>query len=200
MPPKRQGADSSGGTSKKPRKLWTTDGVDGGPSSMTIFFYFLCSGDNYSVLRGGDPNSGMTKTAVANCIVSEMLRHGITDRKPKNILEKIADLESKYRAAVDWRANTGQGVDEGGIRSAMLDRCPYFDQFGPIMSERASSRPVANSDYLDFVDECADQNESDAPHVDDIVPNDFDELGGGNGSHSATKASSSQSGKRGSGV
>ena len=36
LPPEHQAADSSGATATKPRKLWTTDGVDGDPNSMSI--------------------------------------------------------------------------------------------------------------------------------------------------------------------
>ncbi|ETI42486.1 hypothetical protein L914_11954 [Phytophthora nicotianae] len=42
-------------------------------------------------------------------------------KKPADVRDKIQNLESKYRTAVAWLANTGQGVtDEKSIRSALV--------------------------------------------------------------------------------
>lgn len=39
-----------------------------------------------------------------------MAKPGITWRKVADVLTKVATIESEFRRAVDWLANTGQGV------------------------------------------------------------------------------------------
>ncbi|ETN06223.1 hypothetical protein PPTG_13989 [Phytophthora nicotianae INRA-310] len=50
-------------------------------------------------------------------LIDASIRH----RKPADVRDKIQNLESKYRTAAAWLANTGQGVtDEKSIRSALV--------------------------------------------------------------------------------
>ncbi|ETL35886.1 hypothetical protein L916_12043 [Phytophthora nicotianae] len=99
-------ATSSSPAAKK-RVLWDRDGVNGGPSSMKILLDWLTTEGNYTKWKGG--------------IERRLIDAGIRHRKPADVRDKIQNLESKYRTAVAWLANTGQGVtDEKSIRSALV--------------------------------------------------------------------------------
>lgn len=102
---------------------------------------------NYARYRGGDPHSGVTKEALCGQIVGCMIDAGIKHRKNADVREKIQNLESQFRAAVDWLPNTSQGVDdESTIRSRILYLCPhYYDLLG-VTTDRPSSRPLLMSD------------------------------------------------------
>lgn len=55
-----------------------------------------------------------------------------------------------FKEATDWLANTGQGVtDEASIKEAVLKRCPFYYELAPVMTERASTRPILTSEDVD---------------------------------------------------
>ncbi|KAF6209582.1 hypothetical protein GE061_015330 [Apolygus lucorum] len=94
--------------------------------------------------------------------------------------DKMRLLKSKYRSAIDWRNNTGQGIDgedkERTIREYILKLCPHFDELDEIFASRPSFNPlfVFDSDHPsqevveevvidDMADEMGSSNESALP-------------------------------------
>ena len=109
----------STGKKAKPRMLWNSDGVDGGLSSLSILLDWLTTATNYTKFRGGDATCNKKKTAHAKDMLMSMKAAGIHHRTVKTILEKINDLEGKYRKASDWLANTGAGVEAAMTHGVM---------------------------------------------------------------------------------
>ncbi|ETL91413.1 hypothetical protein L917_10037, partial [Phytophthora nicotianae] len=129
-------ATSSSPAAKK-KVLWDRDGVNGGLSSMKILLDWLTTEGNYTKWKGG----------------------GLSVGKPADVRDKIQKLELKYRTAVDWLANTGQGVtDETSIRSALVKRCPYYYELSPVMDDRQSTRPSQTTDDLDEITKSKGKN------------------------------------------
>ena len=131
------------------KKYWDKDGVNGGKSSLVILLDWVRAHGNYEKWKGGSKHSGISKESLCGEIVGLLKSAGISNRKNADIRDKIGQFESKFKEAVDWLANTGQGVtDENDIDSAVRKRCPWYDELAPIMSERASTRPMITSDDL----------------------------------------------------
>ncbi|KAJ3003177.1 UNVERIFIED_CONTAM: hypothetical protein HDU68_005845, partial [Siphonaria sp. JEL0065] len=85
-----------------------------------------------------------------------MKTHGI---KHRVVRTKIGDLEKSFKKAVDWHANTGQGIldsctktegeKEAEIKSHLKKLCPFYEELQLVMGERASSHPFATNEASD---------------------------------------------------
>lgn len=148
---KRQNMINSTTNSARKRVSWHDDGPMHGVSSLSVLPDWMTTSGNYNRYRGGDDQSGATKLSLAGEIALQIAAANIsTARSAKDIMAKIANLESSFKDAADWLAHTGQGVTvESDIHRAIYSRCPYYDTLAPIMANRASITPLAlNSDPI----------------------------------------------------
>lgn len=102
------------------------------------------------------------------------------DRTGKQIKHKIAALEQQFRAASDWIANNGDGLDNPGDMEShvKVKLCPLHCDLENVMSWRPNARPLgANED--DFAEdvfpeedngagtfECGPSDDEDPPLLD----------------------------------
>ena len=85
---------------KKAYKSWNKDGVNDGPSSLDIIVDWLSTGSNYARWQG-DSNEGCTKKALASNVITKIKENGINHRSVKDVIGKIAILQSSYNTAHD---------------------------------------------------------------------------------------------------
>ncbi|KAA1066680.1 hypothetical protein PGT21_021994 [Puccinia graminis f. sp. tritici] len=114
---------------------WDTDGVDGGPSSITILLNWLATNNNYE--RWRTTNS---KKVMCDEIILEMSQNGIRHRTRHNIMLKMTLLQGSHNQAYEWRSTTNGfersiGVDGllVNVQRHLLRICRYWDKLGPIM-------------------------------------------------------------------
>ncbi|ETO74853.1 hypothetical protein F444_09491 [Phytophthora nicotianae P1976] len=93
-------ATSSSPAAKK-KVLWDRNGVNGGPSSMKILLDWLTTEGNFTKWKGGGSSVGFDKEALCGTIIGKLIDAGIRHRKPADVRDKIQNLDSKYRTAVD---------------------------------------------------------------------------------------------------
>ena len=133
--------------SKKRKVPWESDGT------LAILMEWMTEEGNYSAYAGSNGNvSGKSKSQyhkdIALLIKSKVPE---SQREAKDVENKIVSLERQFREASDWANNTGQGVENPGeFKSAVLKRCPLYDELEPIMGERPNCRPLyTNEDDSD---------------------------------------------------
>ncbi|KAG9406046.1 hypothetical protein AC1031_003967 [Aphanomyces cochlioides] len=149
---------------------WTSDGNGSGKSSMDVLLEWLTTPGNYTRWKGGDKSSGETKTALAKQIKLIMATSGIVHRETKDITQKINNMESAYRKAIDWRDQTGQGIeDEGTLMDELNKRCPNFNELDAVMHDRPSTRPLAT---MDDIDEKSDDSSDDVAQSNEHHPHE----------------------------
>jgi hypothetical protein len=133
---------------------WDADGPNGPntePNSMSILLSWWTTEGNYSKYRGGKDQSGKTKEAYWQMLSQMIKDEGVlVERSAQSIGSKIIRMESMYKEASDWLAQTGQGVlaEGGDVTDAVQKRCPFFYIIEPIMCDRPSIKPLALSDDL----------------------------------------------------
>ncbi|KAH9094085.1 hypothetical protein Ae201684P_016701 [Aphanomyces euteiches] len=150
---------------RKQRVSWNTDGIANGKTSMYIVLEWLTAEGNYKRWRGGDKNSGATKTALATMLNNTMIANVISNRKPKDIVTKISTIESDYRAARDWQENTGQGIEsEVTIEEELKKRCSCFFLVDAVMRDRPSVTPLADSEATGQQDESSEDDRRNHQH------------------------------------
>ncbi|KAE8891692.1 hypothetical protein PF002_g5657 [Phytophthora fragariae] len=134
------------------RVPWHNDGPNDNISSLSVLMNWLTSGNNYGRYRGGEGQTGETKQTLASEVVDAIAANGIaTARTSKDVMTKILGLESSFRVASDWLANTGQGVEnEESLREAVLQRCPTFFELYKIMDDSPSTHPLLLNTDPDF--------------------------------------------------
>ncbi|KAG9404427.1 hypothetical protein AC1031_004634 [Aphanomyces cochlioides] len=165
------------GTASAPRRTrvaWDADGVatNGlpGKSSIDLLLDWLCHLPNYHRWKG-DTQHGVTKEALCTEINSILKANGIMHRSNQDIRTKIDDLERSYRTAIDWKANTGQGI---------LDSDALDDN---VMRDRPSFIPLLISDTMDEsslrIDAVETEVSVDQPYDDDGDSFALDESGHG---------------------
>ena len=132
--------------------VWHDDGPKEGVSSLDVLLDWMTTGNNYATWKGGNKNSGKTKKTIASTISEKISRAGIkTERKPKDIMMKIASIEAKFKQAYDWLHNTGSGVeDKESLKEIVLGKCQHFYTLEPIMGDRASTQPLATEENLEY--------------------------------------------------
>lgn len=94
------------------QKQWDKDGVRGGPSSLSVLVTWLSEESNYSRWKGGDSTRGETKETLCTEIRLKLIENNIHDRMNRDIRSRISELHKKYIAIEQWRAETGQGIEE----------------------------------------------------------------------------------------
>jgi hypothetical protein len=87
-------------------------------------------------------------------MLSQMIKDKgiLVDQSAQSIGSKIIRMESMYKEASDWLAQTGQGVlaEGGDVTDAVMKRWPFFYIIDPIMCDRPSIKPWALSNELDW--------------------------------------------------
>ncbi|KAA1090995.1 hypothetical protein PGT21_020071 [Puccinia graminis f. sp. tritici] len=129
---------------RPPAISWDTDGVNNGPSSMTILLTWLGTNNNYVRWR-----SAASKCALCHEILAEMRLQGIHHRNIHSIRLRMTLLEGSYNQAYEWECTTGgfmtaisvDGYTRVSVREHLLRMCKYWDELGPIM------RPEEGEDY-----------------------------------------------------
>ncbi|KAI9325123.1 hypothetical protein BDR26DRAFT_827775 [Obelidium mucronatum] len=142
------------GTTSKQKINWSKDAVEPkGKSSHDILIDWLTTEGNYSRWKG-DTEGGVTKETLCSEIVSEMITHGIKHRDNNMVRTKIGDLEKSFKRAVDWRANTGQGIldsstkteaeKEAEIKLYLKKLCPFYEELEPVMGGTCIKSAICN--------------------------------------------------------
>ncbi|KAA1098689.1 hypothetical protein PGTUg99_007083 [Puccinia graminis f. sp. tritici] len=116
---------------------WSTDGVDGGPSSITILLKWLATNRNYERWLG---RGGESKRELSAEILTEMRRNGIHHWDYHGTRLQMTLLERSHEQAYEWEGTTGGAVRAMGVdgrmvsvRNHLLRMCPYWDELGPIL-------------------------------------------------------------------
>ncbi|PLW42087.1 hypothetical protein PCASD_11929 [Puccinia coronata f. sp. avenae] len=156
MPPKRTSTSNPSGnvsqtpaSQNRPKKapvLWEKDGTNGN-SSIRIVLDWLAVEGNFQRWRG-DTKGGLSKSALANKILDEMAKAGITHRDNKGIQTRIQDLQISYGKARDYLRGTGAGLCDEDIengtttlQAALEKRCKFYDELHAIMATRTCADP-----------------------------------------------------------
>ncbi|POV94671.1 hypothetical protein PSTT_16725 [Puccinia striiformis] len=105
---------------------WDTDGVNGGPTSISILMNWLDRNDNY--LRWWSANTSNHRNnsiSVCNEVVQELERNGIHHRSATAIDHYIKWLQRHYKTGCDYRrrlaASEGNVDDPYGERMFVAD-------------------------------------------------------------------------------
>ncbi|OWZ03597.1 hypothetical protein PHMEG_00024644 [Phytophthora megakarya] len=164
-------------TQQKKRVPWHNDGPTAAVSSLSVLVDWMTDGNNYNRYRGGDSESGESKTTIAGEVISKIEAAGITTpRSAKDITNKISALESLFRSAEDWRHCSGQGreYNDPSIRDGLIQRCSLYFQLRDIMIDRASTHPsLLSTDSAARQEDTEDENDSSS----DVTDSPRDSIG-----------------------
>ena len=102
---------------EKKKQLWANDGIDGGPSSMSILLDWLTTEGNYSRWKGSETQKGIStwlglkggvkKETLCTEICNLIKNAGIMTRNNADIRTKIGSIEQAFRKAADFLEHTG---------------------------------------------------------------------------------------------
>ncbi|KAI9208567.1 uncharacterized protein BJ171DRAFT_565088 [Polychytrium aggregatum] len=141
-PPSTAPADSTFHSASLAR--WNNDGVDGGPSSLTVILDWLRTPGNYAKWRGDI--AGITKKALSAEIIAKLAEVKIV-RSHSQISNKMIEFQTKYNQAAHWLATVGEGQqydNQGKIKATLLKLCSLWVELHPIMSiDGPSLSPLA---------------------------------------------------------
>ncbi|KAE8211038.1 hypothetical protein CF327_g5182 [Tilletia walkeri] len=135
---------------------WKNDAFAlGHPSSMTVLLNWLRDGDNYDKWKGGEGDTQNALAADISQLISEAKCKA--ERSPSSIIERIRVLEKTFRAANDFRLQTGQGLldkaeatgdDEAvalqarSVENTIVAICQYYYDLAEVMDDRIASNPT----------------------------------------------------------
>jgi hypothetical protein len=147
-------AVKAGGTGED--RGWNSDGK---PESLEITGQWViidCLTPDVCVAYSDKDNKGITKQYHCEVIASKCAQLTAVTRTWKQVKEKIASMERKWRSTHDWVQNTGQGVlaneGEQSFRDIVLGKCDWYYDWEEIMIDRAASNPPVTSNNLDSSD------------------------------------------------
>lgn len=134
---------------------WDADG------SMEVLIDWITTEGNWAKYCGGAGNNGKSKRAHRKDITILIKRKLGIDRTELQLANKISTLERSFKAATDWIANTGQGLDNpGDVEAYVKDKlCPLYYDLEAVMAERPNARPLGT-------------NEGDLPPLDPFLNGD----------------------------
>ncbi|KAF4144177.1 hypothetical protein GN958_ATG06641 [Phytophthora infestans] len=115
--------------------------------------------------------SGETKQTLATEAVDAIVDSGVsTVRTPKHVMNKILGLETSFRLASDWLANTNQGVgSERDLRAIILQRCPSSYELQPVMDDNPSTHPLLLNTQEGFTYSDRDSDSSSSEEVKKLI-------------------------------
>ncbi|EFP78761.1 uncharacterized protein PGTG_04717 [Puccinia graminis f. sp. tritici CRL 75-36-700-3] len=151
---------SQPGTRSAPRS-WTKDRNRDGLSSVDLIVEWLTVEGRYDLWR----NSTVSKREVCELINQYLIDNGGESRLWRGIEQQVTTLEKKFRDALAWRDQTGQGIldeadelaqqaggnseDEDFVGNAITETekkirsiCRYFYELEPVMLDRPSAVPL----------------------------------------------------------
>ncbi|OAV96373.1 hypothetical protein PTTG_26370 [Puccinia triticina 1-1 BBBD Race 1] len=163
----RQNAQAPNSTQRRsqgPNRSWTTNRNNDGQSSLDLVVEWLTVEGNYELWWSGR----RSQREVAEMIGQYLVHNGAISREWRGIKQQISGLEQKFRDALPWRNQTGQGIlDEaeelersmgadpddfeaddlvGAARNqteaAILKKCKYYYELEPIMVDRPAAIPL----------------------------------------------------------
>jgi hypothetical protein len=131
---------------KSTRKFWEKDNLTpDSPSSLDVLVEWLSDVDNYTRWRGGRDAPGCASKEVLLGEIRDRLRKAGLDREKQAIRNKIQDIETQFKAAVEWKNHTGQGVKkESDLRREILKRCPLYYHLESVMLDRPHVNPLCD--------------------------------------------------------
>ncbi|PLW34267.1 hypothetical protein PCASD_17900 [Puccinia coronata f. sp. avenae] len=159
MPPKKTKTPNPSGenpttptqSQPKPKKqpiLWEKDGKDGN-SSMCILLDLLATEGNYQQWRRNN-KGGLSNTTLANEILNEMEKAGITHWDNKGIQTRIQDLQKQYGKACKYARATGAELLEEDLANGtttlhdvLNQQCRFYDKLHSIMGTQTCADPQA---------------------------------------------------------
>eukprot|EP00978_Attheya_sp_CCMP212_P017356 scaffold46164_cov54-Attheya_sp.AAC.5 len=129
---------------------WQKDGANGPTdpnNSETILLEWLTTQGNYKSYRTND--LGFTKLQYAKLILEKCMMAGVvaTKRTPKNVVDKVSNVELKFNKARKWISNEGKGMKESNPKAFWMSVnkiCPFYAELEPIMGDIASCSPIPN--------------------------------------------------------
>ncbi|POW07257.1 hypothetical protein PSHT_10009 [Puccinia striiformis] len=98
----------SGRSTRKPNphRSWTNDKCRDGLSTLNLIVEWLTVEGNYNLWR----NDTVSKREVDEVIVKYIIENGGGKRKWEGVDQQITNLEKKFRAALAYQSQTGQGI------------------------------------------------------------------------------------------
>ena len=137
---------------------------------MEVLMDWITTEGNYSECCGCTGNKGKSKSQFHKELSLLIKAKKGAERTDKQVENKITSIERQFKAATDWLANTGAGLDNpGDIRSHVLKLCPVCCDVEEVMKDRHNARPLStneedpNVDFsttFDYDNESADENEN----------------------------------------
>lgn len=138
--------------SSSQRLPWNADGpkgYDDPVNSELLLVEWLCEEGNYAKYRGSD-NGGKSKISFCQDIANMLKRRGMrSERSAKNVLDKITNIENRFRHAFDFAHQTGAGLKskgDGTFEETLTKKFRYYFDLLPIIADRASAHPSTTSD------------------------------------------------------
>lgn len=113
-----------GVTKRRPMKPWDKDGINGGPSSLSVVMTWLTKPANFSRWEGSkDENSSCTRESLCSEINRLLMKRGIKHRNNRDIRNRIQNIYYGYKKAQNW-------IDENEqiTRNKLLERGVPADQ------------------------------------------------------------------------
>ena len=136
---------------------WEADG------SMKALLEWITTEENYTKYSGGDGNNGTAKTKFHKEIAEFINERndGKTVRIAKDVSNKIHKLESQFRTMVDWKNQTGAGLDDPGqVTSYIKSKCKYFYELEAVMGDRPNAEPLSTNEPNSDADDEDDEDEA----------------------------------------
>ncbi|KAI7938585.1 hypothetical protein MJO28_014164 [Puccinia striiformis f. sp. tritici] len=159
-----RGATPSGKGTRSAHRSWTNNQNRDGLSTLDLIVEWLTVEGHYNLWR----NSGVSKREVAEIINEYVIANGGESRVWRGIDQQITSLETKFRVALAYRDQTGQGIldkaeerarQAGGdpedsdtedfvgdaitqTEAQIRKRCKYFYELEPVMLNRPSATPL----------------------------------------------------------
>ncbi|KAI9495168.1 hypothetical protein BDB00DRAFT_814930 [Zychaea mexicana] len=128
---------------KKPMPWESDSGTDGsGDSSMERLIKWISRDDHYKKWRTGVGPSGeaITKKALSENFLSELVKAGIDHRKTADIHTKIYELERNFESARGWIVTNKPDQEDSALhdhetRAAVVSLCKYYYRIEPVFGD-----------------------------------------------------------------
>lgn len=79
---------------------------------MQILIEWFREPKNFNRYKGVNGQKGETKESLCGEVVSIMQKNGIFHREKKDIRNRIQHIQASFKAALEWKNNTGSGIED----------------------------------------------------------------------------------------